>query len=107
MRKYFALMMILCCIFPDAMHAQKLTVERLIASSVDLSASQFKRKDFNGQACGLVKVQLAAAGALFEGNVIPPVEYKIGEYWVYMSPGSYMLNIKHPQFVPLNVNFRD
>ena len=90
-----------------AVHAQKLTVEGMTASSVDLSASQFERKDLAGQVCGMVKVQLAAAGAQFEGNVIGTPEYKTGEYWVYMSPGSYMLNIKHPQFVPLNVNFRD
>ena len=90
-----------------AVHAQKLTVERMAASSVDLSASQFERKDLAGQVCGLVKVQLAAAGAQFEGNVIGTPEYKTGEYWVFMSPGSYMLNVKHPQFIPLNVNFRD
>ena len=86
-------------------HAQKLTVERMTASSIDLSASQFERKDLTGRACSLVKVQLAAVGAQFEGNVIGTPEYKTGEYWVYMSPGSYMLNIKHPQFVPLSVNF--
>ena len=90
-----------------AVHAQKLTVEGMTASSFDLSASQYERKDLAGHVCGLVKVQLAAAGAQFEGNVIGNPEYKTGEYWVYMSPGSYMLNIKHPQFVPLNVNFRD
>lgn len=90
-----------------AVHAQKLTVERMMASSVDLSASQFERKNLAGQACGLLKVQLAAVGAQFEGNVIGTPEYKTGEYWVYMIPGSIILRIKHPRYVPLDVNFRD
>ena len=79
----------------------------MAASPMDLSASQYERKDLAGQACGLVKVQLAVAGAQFEGNVIGTPEYKTGEYWVYMSEGSYMLTVKHPNFVPLRVNFRD
>ena len=87
--------------------AQKLTVDGMKAAPMDLSASQYERKDLAGQACGLVKVQLAATGAQFEGNVIGQVEYKTGEYWVYMSEGSYMLSVKHPSFVPLSVNFRD
>ena len=90
-----------------AVHAQKLTVEGMTASSFDLSASQYERKDLAGQACGLVKVQLAEEGAKYEGNVFGNVEYKTGEYWVYMTQGAYMLRIKHPKFVPLDVNFRD
>ena len=79
----------------------------LTAAPMDLSASQYERKDLAGQACGLVKVQLATPGAQFEGNVIGKADYKTGEYWVYMSEGSYMLSVKHPSFIPLSVNFRD
>jgi len=74
---------------------------------MDLSASKEERIDLVGKPCGLVKVQLAVEGATFEGNVIGTPEYKMGEYWVYMTEGSYMLTVKHPTFVPLNVNFRD
>ena len=88
-------------------HAQELTVKSMKVAPMDLSASQYERKDLAGQACGLVKVQLATTGATFEGNVIRPVENKAGEYWVYMSEGSYMLSVKHPSFIPLDVNFRD
>ena len=106
MRKYLALLMILCCIFPDVVHAQELTVKSMQATN-DLSASQHRRADRNNEPCGLVKVSLATTGATFEGNVIPPVEYKTGEYWVYMTKGSRELRIKHPSFVPLHVNFAD
>jgi hypothetical protein len=107
MRRYFALLMIFCCIFPEAMHAQELTVKSMQSLPMDLSASQYERKDLNGAACALVKVQLAAVGAQFEGNVVGSVDYKTNEYWVYMTEGSYMLSVKHPSFVPLSVNFRD
>ena len=89
-----------------AVHAQKLTVESMQVTN-DLSASQFRRADRNNESCGLVKVSLATTGATFEGNVIQPVEYKTGEYWVYMSKGSRELRIKHPSFVPLHVKFAD
>ena len=87
-------------------HSQKLTVENMQVTN-DLSASQYRRADLNGEPCGLVKVSLAAVGATFEGSVIQPVEYKTGEYWVYMSKGSRELRIKHPSFVPLHVKFAD
>ena len=73
----------------------------------DLSASTFERKDLAKNPCALVKVQLAAYGAQFEGNVVGDVAYKTGEYWVYMTEGSKELRIKHPNFVPLHVNFSD
>lgn len=90
-----------------ALQAQKLTVEKMEVAPMDLSASTQPRNDLNGNPCALVKVQLAAGGASFEGNIIGDVAYSKGEYWVYMSAGSYMLNIKHGSFVPLFVNFRD
>ena len=91
----------------QALFAQELTVKSMTVADNDLSASTYERKDLAGQTCGLVKVQLASYGAQFEGNIIPPVEYKTGEYWVYMTEGSYELRIKHPSFLPLHVSFRD
>ena len=87
--------------------AQELTVKSMDVATMDISASQYPRMDKNGQPCGLVKVQLAAANAQFVGDVLGNCEYKAGEYWVYMSQGSYQLKIRHPNFVPLTVNFRD
>ena len=90
--------------------AQKLTIEGMQATN-DLSASQQRRQDLNGEPCALVKVQLAATDVTFEGNVIPPVEYKGGEYWVYLTQGSKELRIKHqavpPTFLPCHVKFTD
>ena len=87
--------------------AQELTVKSMTAEPLDLSASTSPRLDKNQVPCGLVKVQLAAVGAQFSGSVIGDCEYKMGEYWVYMPKDAYLLKIRHPNFVPLTVNFRD
>ncbi len=102
------IIILICCLaFWKGVLAQKLVVESMSLSPMDLSASKYERKDLAGQACGLVKVQLADEGAQFEGNVIGDTNYKMGEYWVYLSEGSYMLSVKHPNFFPLQINFRD
>lgn len=105
--KHIMVLMLCYFTFGSEVYAQKFAVENLAVSSMNLSASKYERKDLVGQNCGLVKVQLADEGAKFEGNVLGKVEYKTVEYWVYMTQGAYMLRIKHPKFVPLNVNFRD
>ncbi len=87
--------------------AQELTVKSMETKPMDLSASTNPRLDKNNQPCGLVKVRLAAPDATFAGNVLGEVENHEGVYWVYMSQGSYMLQVRHPEYVALDVNFRD
>lgn len=102
-------MVILMCMIFSVFEivAQELSLKSLSVESEDLAASRFIRHDLSNMPCGLVKVQLDVEEAQFEGNVIGQTEYKAGVYWVYMTEGSYMLRIKHSQFVPLDVNFRD
>ena len=108
--KRIILLALLLCAMLNGILAQKLVVEEM-KSTNDLSASQYRRKDLVGEACALVKVQLTAKEVGFEGNVIQPVEYKGGEYWVYMTKGSRELRIKHlaksPTFVPCHISFGD
>ena len=110
MRVKCIILLIHCFLAVLGLSAQELTVKEM-KSTNDLSASQFRRKDLVGEACALVKVQLTAKEVGFEGNVIQPVEYKGGEYWVYMSKGSRELRIKHlaasPAFLPCHVSFAD
>ena len=88
-------------------NAQELKVKQMTVDANDLSARSFERKDLNDNPCALIKVQLAAEGAGFEGNVVGDVAYKTGEYWVYMTEGTRELRIKHPKYLPLHVNFAD
>ena len=101
------LLLAISLLFALTAHGQDLKVRTMSVNANDLSASTYERKDLNGQACALVKVQLAAYGAKFEGNVIGDVAYKTGEYWVYMTEGSRELRIKHPNYLPLHITFSD
>ena len=92
--------------FSCSLQAQKLTVESFSIDTEDLAASVSPRLDRNGNPCGLVKVQLAMMGAQFDGNIIGSVDYKTGEYWVYLTQGTKLLHIKHPSFLPLELDFR-
>ena len=107
MAKRQILLLAISLLFALTAHGQDLKVRTMSVNANDLSASTYERKDLNKQACALVKVQLAAYGAKFEGNVTGEVAYKTGEYWVYMTEGSRELRIKHPNYLPLHITFSD
>ena len=77
------IILLIVSLISHTLQAQELTVKGMQVTN-DLSASIYERKDLNGTPCALVKVQLPSLGVIFEGNVIPPVEYKTGEYWVLL-----------------------
>jgi len=103
------LVLLICCWTLLSISAQELTVKSMTIADNDLSASKYRRMDLSGNVCGLVKIQLTISDVSFEGNVILPVEYKDGEYWVYMAKGSHELIIRHqarsPSFHPCHVFF--
>ena len=93
-------------LFSCHVFAQDIEVKGLKTIS-ESSANAIARKDINGNACGLVRVQLKEPDAQFSGNVLGNVEYKNGEYWVYMATGSKRLDIKHTNYLPITVVFAD
>ncbi len=61
--------------------------------------------DAEGHPCGLIKVRTDNTELKFRGNIVGGVENKMNEYWVFMTPGTKHLNIMHPNFLPLFVDF--
>ena len=61
--------------------------------------------DGNGHPCGLVKVRTDNGELKFKGDIVGDVENKTNEYWVFMAQGSKSLNILHPNFLPITVDF--
>lgn len=86
---------------------QELTVKNFALDPTDLTASTQRRNDLNGDACALIKVQLARPGAEFLGNVMGDTPYNKSEYFVYMMKGSKMLQVKLEGYLPEKVNFTD
>ncbi len=62
-------------------------------------------QDKNCHPCGLIKVRSDNADLKFKGNIVGDTENKLNEYWVYMAQGSKTLNILHPNFLPVTVDF--
>lgn len=103
--KRFYLIILSCWMMLAVTSAQELIVKSMSAAGNDISASQYRVNDLNGQPCALVRVQLATSGASFTGNVIGTPQFKLGEYWVYMPAGTKELEVRHNNFVPCHVTF--
>lgn len=88
-----------------ATNAQRLTVESMQAMFEPMTVDM-QRRDFNNEICALVKVQIPLAGVGFEGNVVGDSQFKINEYWVYLTHGSKFLQVKCPGYYPLKIDFR-
>ena len=86
--------------------AQRLTVTE-VRQAMEPMTVPMQRLDYNNEICALVKVSLPVAGAGFEGNTVGEPLFKINEYWVYLTPGTKMLNIKAPGYHSLMVDFRE
>ncbi|MCM1022002.1 MAG: TonB family protein [Muribaculum sp.] len=85
-------------------HGQNLKVDEF-RQAMEPMTVPMQRLDANNSICALVKVLLPIDGVGFEGNVVGAADFKINEYWVYLTPGTKMLNIKAPGHYPLLVNF--
>ena len=105
MKIYLTIVLFALCFL--GIHAQKLNVESFVAKTNDITARTQPRQDINGNDCALVKVQLAASNAVFEGTVIGDVAYNTSEYLVYMAQGSKKLTVKLEGYLPLEVFFQD
>lgn len=91
----------------NTMKAQTMVAEKMTAAPMDMSASVNKRVDFNGQPCALIKVSITASNASFGGNIIGDVLRDGSDYWVYVTAGTKMLQVKHPNYKTLLVAFPD
>lgn len=102
MKKILSVLFIL---FPIFGWAQSMQVESMGMAPLDLSASTNQRKDFNGNACALIKVSMTVSNATFGGSIIGDVLRDGSDYWVYVPAGTKMLQVKHPNFKTLMVTF--
>ena len=98
------LLIVLDLMFTIACTAQ-IKIESVTENLMDLTAATQKRLDLNGSPCALVKIEMISPEASFQGNVVGNVAYNVGEYFVYVSPGSKLLKLMHPGQTPLTIEF--
>lgn len=87
----------LFCVAIGVFAQKEITVKSFKTLQGDLSACVKERFDLNNRRCALVKIQYPEDGATFEGNIIGDVQYRYGEYWVYMPQGRPQLRIHLPK----------
>ena len=105
--KNIVLTILLTILSPIIGVAQEMTVKSFYLDSSDLTASVNSRKDFNGEKCALVVVDVDVPLMKFYGNIIGDIERHQGKYFVYMTSGSKKLKIQHPDLTPLSVIFSE
>ena len=93
---YFPVLILL--LFVQSMHAQdnpEFRVTSFTHESNNLAARINQRPDANDEPCALVLVRTAETGLGFTGsnNVVGQVQWKNGDYWVYVSGGTRTLKI--------------
>lgn len=90
------------------LQAQQFTVTEFHADSSDMDAMQFPSTDFNGDTCGLIKLDLALKDVVFEGDIISST-FKGNSWWIYMPKRSNWLTIKSKTntYLPLRCEFKD
>ena len=104
MNKKLICLIILTCLLCQDSFPQGFRIKDFQQSINDGSAFH-SPMDAEGHPCGLVKVRSDNPKLVFRGNIVGNVENKLNEYWVYMPQGSKQLNILHPNFLPMNIDF--
>ena len=85
--------------------AQEIIVSSPFAASKTRNEAVTRpRVDFNHDTCALVIINLDFEDVDFEGD-IKLMQYRDGEWWVYLSPGANWLTILSEMHTPLRVEF--
>ena len=99
------IILLLCSIFIFKGFASDLVVESLTERPEDLTANTYAILDLNNNKCALIKLSIPDKAA-FEGNVVKS-EYKVNEYYIYLSPGTKKLAVKYPGVETLEIDLSD
>ncbi len=78
--------------------SQSISVTSFRCLEEDLNARTSKVKDMNGELCALLILNTIEKGFEFSVCNIEKTEQKIGEIWLFISPGSRFITIKHREF---------
>lgn len=107
---YIVLILVGTCaagLAPAAMAEGRFVPKSMEQKPMDVSANVYSRLDLNERKCALVKLILLMPDIAVEGNVIGDCEFKKGEYWVYLTHGTKQMRIKHGNYLPAMIVFKD
>ena len=94
----------LFCFFSLVVYSQQVSVSSFTESN-DFIPGDDQRRDFNGDLCALVKIQVVDEVTDVEGNVMGDILTKGVEKWVYMAKGSKKIKIHLKNYLPVDIEF--
>lgn len=103
MRIIVILLLVMCSHYSMAQFFQ---VRSFVQSLSDGSAFNAPMDD-NGLHCGLVKIRTSIENLSFEGSIVGEVENNINEYWVYVPKGCQKIVVKHANYLPVEIDFKN
>ncbi len=96
-------------LYSEHARAAEFLVKSFAKAENDLTArlAKFKRTDDNDMVCAIIKVRSDIQGLRFTASnpIVGNVEYRYGEYWVYISEGTRQLSIYADGFIKLSYVF--
>ncbi len=101
MKTNYIIITFLIAFIPLAVNAQELEIKSFTLSPTDIIASSYQRKDFNGDACALVKVQIIDGIDRVEGNIIGDIVDRGTEKWVYLTEGTKEFRLFPKKHLPI------
>ena len=105
MKSKFLMSLLFSCLSAEYAVAQ--TSVSSMTETTEFIPGDEQRRDYNNQACALVKVQVLDDIAEVEGNVMGDIVNRGVEKWVYMAQGSRNMKIHLKNNLPVTVKFKD
>lgn len=97
-------LVLLLCFLPIVANSQQVSVTS-IKETTDFIPGDDQRKDFNGDLCALVKIQVVDDITDIEGNIMGDIVNKGVEKWAYMAKGSKSMKIHLKNYLPVEITF--
>jgi len=83
--------------------ANEFIVKSFKLDPADISARKYERRDINDEKCALIKIRTDIEGIKYDPRLGAEgsVDFKNGEYWLYVSPGEKVVKIIMEGFISL------
>lgn len=111
MVRFFVLLFLVACLPSLAVKAQELKVNGIALVDGDNSAADNPRYDNNKQPCAMLKVYINdMPDLMFNSSMVidkENIKYVGGYYAVYVASGIRKLEIRHRDFAPVTIKFKE
>lgn len=87
------ILLTLVLILPISVQAEEVSIGEFIETNEIMISTNDFRKDANGQLCALLRVYAPAEKVGFEGSIVGDVQYKVNEYWVFLTSGTKTIKV--------------